>query len=92
MIINIFCQLLSYDLRGQVNFSSITARDFPTLYLGSEAVVAGKLADSFEDEQEDPDFGTISARGVDGNAIKENITLPESEIKSKKNVTVSNNI
>jgi hypothetical protein len=73
----------------QVNFSSITARNFPTLYFGSEAVVAGKLADSFEYEQEDSDFGSISARGVDGNAIKENITLPESEMKTKKNVTVS---
>jgi hypothetical protein len=73
----------------QVNFSSITARNFPTLFFGGEAVVAGKLADSFENEQEDPDFGTISARGVDGDVIKENITLPESEIKAKKNVTVS---
>jgi hypothetical protein len=51
-------------------------------------VVAGKLADSFEDEQENLDFGTFSAKGVDGNAIKENITLPESALKLKKNVTV----
>lgn len=52
-------------------------------------MVAGRLADSFEDEQENPEFGTFSAKGVDGNTIKENITLPESEIKIKKNSTVS---
>ncbi|XP_059487609.1 inter-alpha-trypsin inhibitor heavy chain H4-like [Neocloeon triangulifer] len=66
---------------NKVNFSSVTLRHFPTLFAGGEVVVAGRLDSSFDPEQEQQVIGSVTARGVGGEKVSTNITLPEGASK-----------
>ncbi|CAB3366708.1 Hypothetical predicted protein [Cloeon dipterum] len=67
-------------LDNKVNFSSLTLREFPILFSGSEVVVAGKLNDDFEPEDQDDELiGSFSAQGT-VLRVSNNITVPTEAI------------